>query len=291
MYLNLFHKEEIKTLEELIKLQEKNTKAHFPKAIFKYSQTIKRADGAKTLLRTIFIDGYPTEEYTGFIEFKDFFVFIVLFSPKELIRKNIRKLENILERIIPGRMDQSPALNSKLKEFEASYNDLDTNKNKSENLTKQGDILASLKRYEEANFKYDKAIKILETNYGAFKGKLRIAFLIKTTRKDLVELVEKFCELEPTNPTLATELLELFSIFKRSSDAVYFLRHEANKYKNNSEAFGNFNYHLGLLLLDLKRNSSAEKHLLIAKSAFREVFQKDHIIFKYIDKNLKKIKK
>lgn len=101
MYVNIKSKDnEIKTLDHFLDLQELLTLDRSPNATIKYFPTIKRTD-TNTRLRVIDIESYPTMEYTGFVEFDDFIFFCVLFTPEELKKKNIRKLENIMQRVLP----------------------------------------------------------------------------------------------------------------------------------------------------------------------------------------------
>jgi len=87
-------------LDDLIKHQEQYTKESFPSATFEYRSTIRRND-ARTRLRIASIETYPGPEVTGFIEFKDFIFFCVLLTVEKMSRKNIRKLENILLKVVP----------------------------------------------------------------------------------------------------------------------------------------------------------------------------------------------
>jgi hypothetical protein len=101
MYVNFWDGEKSgESLDDLIKLQEENLKEFNQKAVITYKDTIKRSD-AKTKIRFVEIEPYPTPEITGFVEFKSFIFFCVLFTPKELAKKNIRKLENILKKVRP----------------------------------------------------------------------------------------------------------------------------------------------------------------------------------------------
>lgn len=107
MYVNIRSKDnEIKTLDDFLEFQKKNTLAHFPKAKFCTMPTVKR-DKAVIKLREIDIESYPTKEYTGFVEFDDFIFFCVLFTPEELRKKNIRKLESILQKVCPIHINQN----------------------------------------------------------------------------------------------------------------------------------------------------------------------------------------
>ena len=86
--------------EDLLKIQEETFKKADPDTTIEYLSTIKRKD-ARTALRVAKVKNYPTDEYTGFVEFSDFILFCVMFSPENRSRTNIRKLENILEAVLP----------------------------------------------------------------------------------------------------------------------------------------------------------------------------------------------
>jgi len=107
MYVNIWSKDsEIKTLDDFLKFQENYTLNEFPKAKISYLPTVKR-NKASIKLRVIDIDTYPTKEYTGFVDFDDFIFFCVLFTPDELKKKNIRKMESILQRVLPINVNQT----------------------------------------------------------------------------------------------------------------------------------------------------------------------------------------
>lgn len=112
MYVNIWGKEgEIKTLDDFLEHQASYTKKDFPTAEIKYLQTIRR-DNFEIRLREIAIETYPTKEYTGFVDFDNFIFFCVMFSPVELRKKNIRKLESILQQSIPLNVIHTPSQNS-----------------------------------------------------------------------------------------------------------------------------------------------------------------------------------
>lgn len=107
MYVNIRNKEnEAKTLDEFLTYQENYTLTDFPQAKIDFLQTVKRKD-AIIKLRLIDIDAYPTKEYTGFVEFDNFIFFCALFTPDELKKKNLRKLEYILQRVMPINIKQA----------------------------------------------------------------------------------------------------------------------------------------------------------------------------------------
>lgn len=106
MYVNLRSKDdEIKSLDDFLKYQEEYTLHDFPEAKIEFLPTVKR-DDATIKLRAIEIKSYPTKEYTGFVDFDEFVFFCVLFTTEELKKKNIRKLESILQRVLPLHVNQ-----------------------------------------------------------------------------------------------------------------------------------------------------------------------------------------
>lgn len=106
MYVNLRSKDdEIKTLDDFLTFQEGYILHDFPDAGIEFLPTVKR-DDATIKLRAIEIKSYPTKEYTGFVDFDEFIFFCVLFTTEELKKKNIRKLESILQRVLPLHVNQ-----------------------------------------------------------------------------------------------------------------------------------------------------------------------------------------
>lgn len=100
IYVNIENKsEEISSLEDFIKFQEDYITKGEPDIKISYLPTIKR-DDAKIKLRLIYLKSYKANEYTGFVEFENFILFCVLFTPEELKNKNIKKMENILQNAI-----------------------------------------------------------------------------------------------------------------------------------------------------------------------------------------------
>ncbi|HRE59205.1 MAG TPA: restriction endonuclease [Candidatus Kapabacteria bacterium] len=106
IYVNIMPKENrFSTIEEFIEYQNKYTLQLYPKAKIKLIPTIKR-DALPIRLRSIEIDTYPTTEYTCIVEFKEFFFFGVLFTTLENSKRNIRKLEELIEDAIPLNIKQ-----------------------------------------------------------------------------------------------------------------------------------------------------------------------------------------
>lgn len=97
MYLNFWHKDAAAPdLDGLLRLQAGTLKD----GVLTYLPGVERTD-ARTVIRVAQVPGYPTPEYTGFVEFDDFVFFAVLFTTPEMSKRNLRKLREILRTVMP----------------------------------------------------------------------------------------------------------------------------------------------------------------------------------------------
>jgi len=53
------------------------------------------------MVRRAAVPSYPSLEITGFVQFTNFIFFAVLFTPPEIERRNTRKLEYVLAKVLP----------------------------------------------------------------------------------------------------------------------------------------------------------------------------------------------
>ena len=101
MYVSFSKKDGIcPDLDTLLAIQEGFMRTK-PDPKISFLDSVRRADGAKTLMRCFETTAYPGPEYTGFVEFEKFIVFCVMFTPAELRQKNLRKLRYILRKVLP----------------------------------------------------------------------------------------------------------------------------------------------------------------------------------------------
>lgn len=99
MYLNIWDRRPpVQDLDQLLAKQRKDILRSFPDA-FMSVRDFARAD-FPTCLRRAEIPSYPSAELTAFVEFPTMIPFVVLFSPLVVERRNLRKLEYIVKKII-----------------------------------------------------------------------------------------------------------------------------------------------------------------------------------------------
>jgi hypothetical protein len=113
MYINFWikkDKEEVKSLDALLKYQEDYILEGSPDAEIHLLEGIPNQKvGAKTIGRRLALKCHPGPEYTGFVDFENFIFMCVLFTPKELERKNLRKLRFVLRGAFPMAVTQDYA--------------------------------------------------------------------------------------------------------------------------------------------------------------------------------------
>lgn len=88
------------TVDSLADRQEASLRKKDSNAIFSRN-LIFQDQNRKVLIRKAEVAGYPCAEFTGFIEFKEFIFFVVMFTPIHTQRRNVRKLERLLLDAIP----------------------------------------------------------------------------------------------------------------------------------------------------------------------------------------------
>lgn len=101
MYINFWVKEgEGNSLEKLLVHQESYMLSAYPQAKIDYSDGPERKAGT-TKIRCFEEKSYPAPEYTGFVEFDKFIFFCVMYTPREFVNRNLRKLTSILRSVVP----------------------------------------------------------------------------------------------------------------------------------------------------------------------------------------------
>lgn len=98
-YVNIVPKDSYtSSLDALLALQDGGLRADFPISKLTYLDGPKR-DRWNTKIRCFEEASYPTPEYTGFVDFKDCIFLCVLYSPKEVANRNLRKLDEVLRTV------------------------------------------------------------------------------------------------------------------------------------------------------------------------------------------------
>ncbi|MBK8807851.1 MAG: restriction endonuclease [Bacteroidales bacterium] len=253
---------------------------------FSYKNSVRRKDGLNTKIRIAEVPKYPFIETTGFIEYESHIFFIVLFTPKELMNKNIRKLQHILKVAESAEIqfDNHQVILQCLHEI----NHIEDLEIKAEKYFQIAKWYKEMDDSKNAFQNYVKGIDCFPTHYTHLKLIIREALsqgLIEQAKKYSIQLFE----IEPKNPTVPKDLIELYFVSKEENTLVDMLIHLTSLFTDN-EILGNLNFHIGLTYLNMDKVEDANKYILESKRLFGEVYPKDHQVFKAINE-FNKIKK
>lgn len=95
-YLHFYNKSsEQETIQTVKEQQDRELLASFPRGKIEY-QSIDNI-----LIRTFSTQEYPTEEFTLFRDYGNFIVFIVLFCPDNVMKRDKEKMKYVLDNAIP----------------------------------------------------------------------------------------------------------------------------------------------------------------------------------------------
>lgn len=282
MYVQFWKKEKPDfSIENLIEFQNEYIQEN-SKAEFEYKTGPKRKDNYKTLIRIADVKSYPSLEVTGFVEFEEAIFYLVLFTPKELLNKNLRKLQYLLSTAIPAKIEFNN--NEVIKQL---LNEIPNTLDKEEKSQKYYQIAIWHKEMEDNEKEIFYLKKSLEEfpHYSSLKSiineSLKIGDIKESKKYSLI-----FSEIEPKNPRTFQDLIELYLNNEKSELIEEFLK-DLRKNYTELEILGNINFHLGLLNSGLGKESKANSYFKLAKSNFKKVLPKNHQVFKALKQRLK----
>lgn len=266
-------------IDKLIEIQNKNILEVDPNTKFSYNSAVKRHDDLKTKIRIADVSKYPLLEVTGFIQFEEYIIFIVLFTPRELFNKNLRKLQYLLKVANSCKLnfDNYAVINQQLAEI-----------TKTDDKAKQADIYyqigiwyQEMDDFDNALLNFKKSIDCFPTHYSHLKG-----IIGKSLSLDFIHessyYATKLFEIEPSNPTVPQDLIEIYLNNSRSDLLIELFKELIDK-NTNTEILGNLNFHLGLLYFNIDNEAEGAVYIDKSKKHFKKVLPKDHHVFKSIE--------
>lgn len=288
MYLEFWGLDKNKSfsIDKLINLQNKNILQLYSKASFEYNTDLIRKDNYQTKIRIADVNTYPCLEVTGFIKFEDYIFFAVLFTPKELLRKNLRKLQYLLSTCKPGKIeyDNLGLINQMLNEIEKTGSRAD----KSIKYHQIGDWYSEMDDYQNAIINYRKSLDLFPTHYGF----LNHIIDLELRHGEIAEALKYSADLLMIKPNYCAAPIKLIEIFVKNGKAKILNKFFVAKIKeyDDNEIKGNLFFHLGVLQLNMNQNEKARKSFLISNNFFKKSLPKDHQVFKTIKEALLDIK-
>ena len=93
----------------------------------------------------------------------------------------------------------------------------------------------------------------------------------------------EFFSLDPTNPQICTDLVDIFLGADKGSVLLEFFDKRVTEYNENYEVLGNIYFHKGQLARAMEENRLAKNSFLKAKENFEKVFPSDHYVFEVLN--------
>lgn len=283
MYVNFWdRKGKDFSIENLIEIQNNYMQDSF-KIAFKYLKGAKRKDKVKSKIRIADVDSYNSLEVTGYLEFKSTIFFIVLFTPKESLEKNLRKMHYMLALATPMDIyhDNTKVIKQLLTKVKETVNPED----KADMFHKVANWYKEMDDIDNALVYYRKSIDVFPSHYTYLK---RLIFELLSLKKyGQAEIYSgKFFDSAPKNPTVFQDLIDIYMENERPDLLQSFLEELFNK-NNDKEILGNISFHQGQLALFLKKKKEALKYFQISKSHFKIVLPKSHQVFETLNEYIK----
>lgn len=287
MYLEFWKKnDDIKTIDELIEFQNSYI-TEGKTANFQYPKSLKRSDGAETKIRVADVEKYPCLEVTGYVDSSDFIFFSVLFTPKELLDRNIRKLKYLLNNCKPGKLtfDNTLVIKQSLEEIKK----LKSNQEIANRYHEVGEWYFEMDEIENALKYFRKSLEHFPTHYGFLKH--IIGFELKYGELDeSLKHASYLLDIEPQNPTVPNDLVEMFLEKNNNHEALTSFFQKKINNLNDDHAKANILFHKGLFELNLELFGDAKSSFENSEKLFRGTFDKEHEVFDSINKAYEIIK-
>lgn len=287
IYMNISnYDDKIKTINDLIDFQEELTKQAHPTATFHYENLATRNKERTTIIRKILRNETHLYEYTGFVDFDNFCVFCVLFTPEELREKNVRKLEYVIENLLPLSVNLESVAATEIATRQQWLNKATNNQEKAEILISIGQIYRDMNDNENAKKTYLESIELFPQNYGA---KLALAEMeFNSENRDF--LVNDFFELEPSSRQIQDDLVRI-GLDNNSIDYVEkFFIDKIEKFKDQTEIVGSIYFSLGDLFYTIDDNDKSYRYFKESKNILGKCYEIDHPVHESLNEVLEELK-
>jgi len=140
-----------------------------------------------------------------------------------------------------------------------------------------GDDIKALEYYRISN-------EIGPSNYYTLRPMLALA--VKTSAKDVQNLMNEFVNLAPRNPTIYKDMVEIYSEEGRQADLATLLEGKLVEFADDPGVLGNIHLFRGILLKGLEEYDQANAEFANAKLEFLKVYESDHQVFEAIESYL-----
>lgn len=265
IYINYWVKDdECSSISELAEKQNIRMKDIYENVCIDEPLSPTRSDNYKTYIRIARWNNQPCVEVTGYIDCDEFIAFFVLLSKEEVLNRNLRKLNFILQfskpfkisfdntKVIEQLLSQTASMDDIEKahaycQIADWYKEMDNNTRELE----YRELSWSIYPKTYPNIKHIIYLKLIDSNF-------------EEARTYSLE----FFKLDPTNPTVMQDLLSIFDERKYDSLFKTIISELKSDFKEFPEALGNITFHNAIYNMDLGLKDIAIAEFTTAKEIF-----------------------
>jgi hypothetical protein len=280
IYFNYWKKDkDASSISELVAVQNSLMESEYSNLVLEECRSPNREDGRDTYIRIAHFDELPCREITGYIDCDDFIAFFVLFTPKELQSRNLRKLAHLLQYSNPAKISFD---NIKVIE------QLET---KLPSITDPIERAAAFKQladwYSEMDNDND-AIRCRRLCWDAYPeyyeniAPLIIGELELNDTEAATNYSVEFFSLGPENPRIMQDLLSIYENEKYWKTFENLINRLKQEYQKKYEALGNILVHYAMYLSYSEQEERSIEHFKLAREVFKKI-DKNHYVLQQIN--------
>jgi len=255
------------------------------RVVVSHRKTIKRPD-AISRLRIADVKRYRCLEVTGFLEFEDLILFVVLLTPRERQGPNIRRLESVLREAIRVTLHRDNT---------AVIADLRERAMKSASATDRAALLCDIGYWQrdmgqigEARLSLEESLRLAPKDYRALKEML--AIYTQLGEHDCVAATAvRLLRLDPRNPTVFNDVFEYCRRHLEVSEMFGLIEGLRAEHLSDDMTQGNCDYYSGNLLAGANP-ARARWYFIAAKRRFAQILPCDHHVFKALRFALRRLR-
>jgi tetratricopeptide (TPR) repeat protein len=242
--------------------------------------------GVRTLIRCFRKETYPTPEYTGFVDFEDFIAMFVLFTPKEMERRNLRKLRFLLRDAFPMNVNYDHT--ARIRASEARLKESISTEERAQLLARIGFWRREMGELQESRRALQDSLSLIPSNYYAL-GQLQETLIRIGDRDAILQAMSRLLRLDPHNPTVFDECIAYTRSGKvNARDVLDLLEALRKDYHEDELVDASCDFYAGMVLIETD-SALARKHLLAARASFRKLFPHGHQVFLAIRSGLQQL--
>ncbi len=106
---------------------------------------------------------------------------------------------------------------------------------------------------------------------------------VKLDKEEATELRESFFQLDPDNPTIYQNLLDVYITNQKVNELLIYFENLTTTYSDKPSILGSLYFYSGVIYLEINKDEKAKDKFKSAKIEFEKVYDTDHQVFKVLD--------